>query len=349
MHPNAKVVQPNLGVSSKSVRINRTTEMAAADVAAIVTSPTRIDTDIGQIADGKSDVTRVEERYIQLLEEKIKRLEEAAEAGKASSKALPDSSTDEETKDKNGEDKGKPKASRIRYVHRTKTLFSTDDKDLGVDEWNNAKSKDEHDTDAPVITWRRTQHRDGKAADNELLIESSVLKDALSKIFGRGDGITFDTSEVAIDAPYSILYHNEDKLRKYAEDEANAAAKPEIELLLESLHLEQKASRKDIDAYKKNDTITYEFLWAIFYPGCRVVQRVMGQPQLLVVLYALTREPYNGSEDVWEMDILGIDWNGEEFLPASRTVKIKRFTGPKAISELEVYPLKYWKSTRGQH
>jgi hypothetical protein len=322
--------------------------MVGTDVAGTEVNPATVDT---QISEGKTNVMRMEERYIQCLEEKIKRLEEAAQTTTSSSVASPTSPTDEDDKDKekDGEDKEKAKPSRIRYVHRTRTLFSTDDRDLGVDEWNYAKSKDEHDTDAPVITWRRTQRGDDKTADNQLLIESNILRDALSKIFGRADGITFDTSEVAIDAPYSILYHNEDKLRKYAENEANAAAKTEIELLLESLQREQKASRKDIDAYKKNDTITYEFLWAIFYPGCRVVQRVMGQPQLLVVLDAYTGGPYNGSEDVWEMDVLGIDWNGEEFLPASRTVKIKRFTGPKAISELEVYPLRYWKSTRGKH
>lgn len=322
-----------------------------------------------------SKMLRLEQRYIQLLEEKIKRLEQEARQDRSASEAdtskIPASSelessdkteneegasgkgkkttsegsgeTDSEKERENNEDKDKTRKSKVRYVHRKKTAFGHDEEE--VDQWDNTKNSEAEVEDAPTITWRRTQSvNDSGDVKQELIIESKILKNALSNVLGKTDEMTFDTTEVAIQAPYAILYHNEHKLRKYADDEENAAAKPEIDILLSSLQQEQKSLRKDIEAYKNNRTITFDLLWALFYPGCRVVQKIMGEPQQFVVSHLLH---FENEEDRWYMFVAGIDYNGEAFLPVGRTVGIKQFSGSKPISELTVYPTEYWRDPKG--
>lgn len=317
---------------------------------------------------------KLEERYIKLLEEKIKRLEQEATKISSSTErddpSAPPSPTQEkgdkdqdrdkaaeETKKGEGEqseatelnkekeqDKEKLRNPKVRYVHRKKTAFGHDEEE--VDEWDNTKSSEAEVEDVPTITWRRTQPaNDSGAAKQELIIESKILKNALSEVLGKTDEMTFDTSEVAIPAPYAILYHSEDKLRKYSENEANSAAKPDIDILLASLHKEQKSLRTDIAAYKNNRTITFDLLWALFYPGCRVVQKIMGEVQQFVVSHILH---FENDEDHWRMFVAGIDYNGEAFLPVGRTVSVKQFSGSKAITELTVYPTEYWRDPKSK-
>lgn len=352
-----------------------------------------------QPAEAKTQLLRVEERYIQLLEEKIKRLElEVAhgrlasenDASKNPSSSKSDSGektqdeekgtekdkkqglkesedieskedkekTEEKEKDKieekekekseekekeKTEEKEKARNSKVRYVHRKETAFGHDEEE--VDQWDSTKSLEAEAEDVPTITWRRTQPvNDSGDVKQELIIESKILKNALSDVLGKTDEMTFDTTEVAIQAPYAILYHNEHKLREYAEDEANATAKPEIDILLAALQQEQKSLRKDIEAYKNNRTITFDLLWALFYPGCRVVQKIMGEPQQFVVSHLLH---FENDEDRWHMFVAGIDYNGEAFLPVGRTVSVKQFSGSKPISELTVYPTEYWRDPKG--
>jgi hypothetical protein len=325
------------------------------------------------VGTAKSQMMRLEDRYIQLLEEKIKRLEqettqfpslpakvnptaptlsldETSDKGKEGNVETEQNKKEgeepsEETEQDKKKSQGKEKArnSKVRYVHRKKTAFGHDEEE--VDQWDNTKSSEAEAEDVPTITWRRTQPvNDSSDVKQELIIESKILKNALSAVLDKTDEMTFDTSEVGIQAPYAILYHNETKLRKYADDEANAAAKPEIDLLLAALQQEQKSLRKDIEAYKNNRTITFDLLWALFYPGCRVVQKIMGEPQQFVVSHILH---FDNDEDRWHMFVAGIDYNGEAFLPVGRTVSLKQFSGSKPITELAVYPTEYWKDPKG--
>jgi hypothetical protein len=317
----------------------------------------------------KNKVMTLEERYIKLLEEKIERLEREAlhtpdatssSDSSASAELLPDDKgegKDKKEKNKEGQDgdddsdsdkdeeDDKKETAKVRYVERKHTLFDYNDTFKKRSEWDR-NSDDDDIADAPVITWRRTQYSDDKTV-RQLLIESTALRTALKEILDESVEITFDTHEVAIRAPYTILYHSEEKIRKYAEDPANAAVKPDIDILLDEIEQEQKAARKDIAAYKKNGIITFEFLWALFYPGCRVIMTVMEEPQMFVVADQLPQSPY-ADEETFRMFVFAIDWDGNEFQPVGRLVVIKKFTATKGIMELEVCPVEYWKDSKGK-
>jgi hypothetical protein len=232
----------------------------------------------------------------------------------------------------------------VRYLQCKTTAFGYDEQE--VDDWDTTKSSEIEAEDAPTITWRRTQSASNSSPPKqELVIESKVLENALSEVLAKTGEMAFNASEVAFSAPYAILYHSEDKLRKYAENEANAAAKPEIDILLTSLHKEQRALRKEITAYKNKRIITHELLWALFYPGCRVVQRIMGEMQQFVVSHILN---FGRDDDRWNMFVAGIDYDGEEFLPVGRMVSIKPFSGNKEITELPVYPTEFWRDPKSK-
>jgi hypothetical protein len=315
----------------------------------------------------------LEARYIMLLEEKIQRLEreasnatdepstsdkilkedessESEDEGKGSKNEDEDkeNKNEDENKDKDSVESSKDK-SRVRYVERKHTLLDYTDTYKKADEWGHGSGGDDGPSDAPIITWRRTQFSNSTTI-RHLLIESMALRNALREILDESVEITFDTEEVAIRAPYTILYHSEDKIRKFADDPANKAVKPELDILLEQIQKEQKAARKDIAAYKKNGTITYEYLWALFYPGCRVITTVMEEPQMLVVADQLPPPLFPGDDDddTFQMYVVAIDWDGSEFQPVGRTVKFRKFPATKSIQELEVCPLEYWKDPKGK-
>lgn len=333
--------------------------------------------------DGAESVTRptksLEQRCIELMEEKIARLEaeiSSLKENKRDSKSQEvdelESGADKKNEDKdegsatkqkeeNGgeekksntaaeepeEDAGKKqkKRSRVRYIERKSDGFGEYiDKD--VDDFGESEEDGDDKNvaangkdDEYAITWRRTP---STVAGKEGTRELLIQSRALRKALGdvlKDYPLSFDTEEVVIDAPYEVIYHNAKKLEEYADDKEEAI-KTDITLLLKEVEQVQASKRKDAETLAQTGHVTYELLWTVFYVGRMVCQKHMNEEQVSIIAPAYSSPT---AED-HPLVLWSLDYDGTNFTYTEKKVSIKTFKGSKAITDLEVYPLDNWKS-----
>ncbi|KAL1967134.1 hypothetical protein VTN77DRAFT_3425 [Rasamsonia byssochlamydoides] len=317
--------------------------------------------------DGKTTTVKsLEQRYIQLLEEKIAHLEvEAKQRNENDTSGSKDDDAKKDVADKSADGDGKEQADgkkedntdssdvtrkkpRVRYLQRTRDEFGDYvDKEVEgfspEDESKEDKEASEGNKNDLAISWRRSA-LDGEV-ERQVLIESTALRKALKEVMTDYPEISFDTEEVAFDSPYAPLYHSTKQLKEYAEKaDTDEATKMDILTLLEELDTMQSKERRDAERLAGNGQIQYDLLWTLFYPRCLVCQMCMDHLQIsMVAPSALQRD----REDKYFLNLWSIDFDGTNYKYVGNRVSFETFKGSKSITDLEVYPLSYWKSLDG--
>ena len=259
----------------------------------------------------------------------------------------------ENVKDKMDDEKDAKKAtkkSRIRYIERTLNKFG-EFEDADIDDFGEIEEKisshhvadddesEEEKEDEYAIAWRRTLPGTASGrGTRELLIESVALRKALKEVTQGYSRLSFDTAEVSFTSPYEVIYDNTSRLKEYAKT-ADEKTKTDIDILITEVDMELATKRKDINRLAQNGQVTYELLWTLFYPGCLVCHEVMGEMQISIVGPGSLGHLDTGKYD---LDLWSIDYDGTDFVYSEINVLIDSFKGPKAFTDLEVYPLEKW-------
>jgi hypothetical protein len=244
----------------------------------------------------------------------------------------------------------KTETRRVRYIERQTNIFG-DFQDKDVDDFGDSE-ENELDKKAAVgagdgdytIAWRRTATKDpDEVGKRELLIQSQALRKALKSVL-QGYPLSFDTEEVAVSAPYEIIYHNRIPLEKYAET-ADEITKVDINILLKEVEQVQSTERRDAETLAKSGQITFELLWTLFFPGRKVCQKYLGEEQVSIIAPAFDAP----SKEKYSLVLWSIDYDGTNFKYLENRVSIRSFKGSKAIADLDVYPLENWKDPDGEN
>jgi hypothetical protein len=271
-------------------------------------------------------------------------------------------STAEWVKDKRDEEKETKKAiknSRIRYIERKLNKFG-EFEDTDIDNFGEVEEKftsnhigddikteeeEEEKEDEYAIAWRRSLPATASGRGTlELLIESPALRKALKEVTRGYSRLSFDTAEVSFTSPYEVIYDNTTKLKEYAM-KADEKTKTDVDILIKEVDQELASKRKDITRLARNGQVTYELLWTLFYPGCLVCHDVMGEMQISIVGPGSLGHLESGKYD---LDLWSIDYDGTDFIYSEINVEIEAFKGPKAFTDLEVYPLEKWTGSEGE-
>ena len=236
--------------------------------------------------------------------------------------------------------------SRVRYIERKLDFFGEyNDKevngfsDLELDDGEQKTSAKEKENDY-VIAWRRTQSSSGEPGKRELLIQSESLRKVLKEMLPDYP-LSFDTKDVVIDAPYEVIYHNWDKIKAKADD-TDSNTERDLKILLKEVGQVQATKRDDAQSLVENREITFPLLWTLFPIGTKVCQRHMDDVQVSIVAPGSP-----GSTEKYELELWSIDYDGTQFQCLQKSVSIKSFKGTKSITDLDVFPLKYWAGADG--
>lgn len=326
-------------------------------------------------------VKSLESQHIELLREKIDHLEKQLNESR---KSLEDrGSVEKRADDASGSDNKDGKATkenpeagdrveasntaenekatstqRVRYIKRI-IAPETDPKDevvmrKDIIDPQRVEHEDENANNW-VVSWRRTYKKEeNEAGKLTLLIESKRLRAVLKDVIEGHVGVSFDTEQVELEPPYSIVFHHTHKLREYGQ--RNPRLPPEtleeIDILLHEVQNEpqQRTQRSDAQSLSVNGEITFDLLWTLYYPGQLVSAPVQvggeRHDHICLLTYCST-ENSDLSKISVRLDLESIDYDGNQFRSIEHTVNIKSFKGPKAISELEVVPLPYYKNSKG--
>lgn len=208
-----------------------------------------------------------------------------------------------------------------------------------------------------AFIFRKTQDERDKFWYSEVEIKSPALQKLLHKNLMHYPGHYWDGDVVTMIDPFSPIVHNWDVLTTVANDESADLTKEQkqacsdLKLLLNIISTSSGVDNlgkyfKERNQHLNNKTITYEALWTLFPPGCRVYAApFMKQEQIFIVGSASLDFPDNSTRRPrpWSVSCWGYDWNGETFDRRSYEFEFEKFVGSKAINTLPCYPLEYYK------
>ncbi|KAH0543404.1 hypothetical protein FGG08_002262 [Glutinoglossum americanum] len=281
-----------------------------------------------------NEISRHEQRYIQLLERRIAQLEWLV----GSPANCPTPPTDNN--------------SRIRIV------VSKYDPQTGIraDFVGNTPVSAIEDKEDIACTFRRVIFPGpGQQDFSQVIVQSIELQKLLMEIVGDDyPGQSWSGEIVNIPSPFTPLVHYWDALLSAAkenpsDDEKRNEARQDLGLLLESV----KKGAEELETYfkaresnLKAHITTYETMWSLFVPGEKVIAKpFLNTRQIFVVSAPLDNWSESGKQA--SIDCWCYDWNGREMVKVYFSLKIEKFKGTKRINELECYPIKYYKDDNG--
>ena len=207
-----------------------------------------------------------------------------------------------------------------------------------------------------VFNVRRIFNWENKHISTVVDIKSKPLKEALIKVMGIVKGISLAEDTPTIDPHMIFLYLEE--LRVYMNQlKAKARAKRKQKKIAKQLTIKRKALKvlikyldKDYDETKKtlypmleSGTITFDLLWALFKSNDVVYAPTYNTeevPRAFKVEYA-TLEKSLVKGEFYEVEGKYLDYNGTTFGKADCTYTVEHFKGPRKISSLSCYPIKF--------
>ena len=267
----------------------------------------------------------------------------------------------EKQKSKRSSTSTKGKASK-RKSSSSKAKFSADYKrvdQLWDTEIHNFKLKESaEDDDSEFAEYaflvRRTFDWENKYKETFVDIKSKQLKAALSEVMKDCKSVSLEAEEPTIDPNVLFLYLEE--LRAYCK---TLKAKIKTEKKRTARALEQQRSllkklvgyvdedyaeiKKRLYPLQKAGNITFDLLWALFKPNEIAVTSCYGswdEPRCFKVEYAnkcasMTRGEWYCIEGRY------LEYDGKSYGFGDFEVDIDKFQGPRKITSLATYPLKY--------
>lgn len=220
------------------------------------------------------------------------------------------------------------------------------------------ENKDEFDC---VFSVRRKFSWDNKFQYTALDIKSKLLRDALQIVLKGIKGVSLVEETSNLHPHMVFLYYDELKayikkiktqLKKTKKKKDKKRLKQQIahcKVLADFVDEDYEDTRKKLKSMLKAGNITYQLLWALFKPNTIAYTPTYGNkddPRAFKVDMTYLEEDFLGNE---KMVIEGryLEYDGKIFGMGEHAMRVPSFKGPKKITNLDAYPLKYHKNPEG--
>ncbi|KAK2873584.1 hypothetical protein FQN49_002271 [Arthroderma sp. PD_2] len=251
-----------------------------------------------------------------------------------------------------GKGKKKKRASKVAFkrvdqlwdntIHNYKLTETV--KDPGADEW-----------DQYIFTVRRKFDWENRYTDTVVDIKSKPLRDALAHIMDGVKGVSLVQDTPVLDPNLLFLYLEE--TREYMH-ELKAQAKAEkkkknkkktavkaahLKILIKYLDKDYAETKNALYPLLDNNTITYDLLWALFKPNTIAYTQTYStpdEPRAFKIEYA-TKESSFMRGQWYSIEGRYLEYDGKSFGMGTMSTEVDHFKGPRKISSLACYPLKY--------
>ncbi|KAF7547195.1 hypothetical protein G7Z17_g7889 [Cylindrodendrum hubeiense] len=193
-----------------------------------------------------------------------------------------------------------------------------------------------------LIVRMAKNHGDGNPLVlHSVVIQSQIIKDLLGEVFHGYNGITTSLEKLVFRSPFRPFYYRWKLFTEVfdRQKEKGHDAAPFAQLLYNIIELELRGTMAEIEDMQNNNVITYQNLWALFEPGTRVYSHSGGRDRFFLV-ESCEYTNYPRLEELL-VQVKFIDWDGSKFGYASKTLRIREFSGTRAITDLPSYPAKF--------
>ena len=205
------------------------------------------------------------------------------------------------------------------------------------DDWEEPVENSETARYALIIRNKKSYDARKKLRIHSIVIQSTLLKVALHGIFRHYPGIYTYLDRLTFDAPFKPFVHRWEKLVATFANEKDPATRAHLELFHGVMAQELEFELKERADYILNGVITFETCWMIFPPGTIVL--VGGSRALRV-------KESNETPITFNLICERVDWDGEEFGLGLTQICINAFSGTRAITGLEAFPIEYHQNQR---
>ena len=199
------------------------------------------------------------------------------------------------------------------------------------------------DTAGHAIVIRQQKSKDSrkKYEIHSIVVQSPLLKTALSEILDGYPGICCNLDRLIFTAPFEPFVHRWGSLLAYLEKEDLESEMIEhMGLLQEVLKKELGDTIKAFEDYVANGVLTHEHAWIVFQPDSVVISpSSVGGTIALRIKSGAYADGEKGK--MYSMSCQRVDWNGKSFGWADEIVELQEFTGTQPIDGLSVFPLDF--------
>ena len=220
-----------------------------------------------------------------------------------------------------------------------------------------AEDADADEYDQYVFTVRRKFDWENKYTDTVVDIKSKPLKEALTHVMGAVKGVSFAEETPVIDPNMLFLYLEE--IRTYMK-ELKTKAKTEkkkktkavmkgkaahVKVLVKYLDKDYAETKKTLYPLLEANTITFDLLWALFKSNeiayCPTYSNP-DEPRAFKIEYANKESSFMKGQ-WYSIEGRYLEYDGKSFGMGTMSVEVEQFKGPRKISSLACYPLRYHK------
>ena len=220
-----------------------------------------------------------------------------------------------------------------------------------------AEDADADEYDQYVFTVRRKFDWENKYMDTVVDIKSKPLKDALTYVMGAVKGVSFAEDTPVIDPNMLFLYLEEirthmkelkSKAKTEKKKKVKATAKTKaahVKVLVKYLDKDYAETKKTLYPLLEANTITFDLLWALFKSNdiayCPTYSNP-DEPRAFKIEYANKESSFMKGQ-WYSIEGRYLEYDGKSFGMGTMSVEVEQFKGPRKISSLACYPLRYHK------
>ncbi|KAI8222908.1 ATP-dependent zinc metalloprotease FtsH [Colletotrichum sp. SAR 10_96] len=174
---------------------------------------------------------------------------------------------------------------------------------------------------------------------HSVIVNSPHIKRALGDVFQGYPGVSTTLKKVEFKAPFQPFFHRWRALQKCVEDAegADELARQHVKLLYDVLAPEIKPQIERARDLRKNEVVSFDYLWTLFEPDTEAYARVDDQDRLFLIKNA-RYEPRSDGSVVFTLKCQFVDTDGIRFGLASKVFEVHMFDDLLPIRELAIYP-----------
>ncbi len=147
-------------------------------------------------------------------------------------------------------------------------------------------------------------------------------------------------ARLSFEAPFKPFVHRWEQFNKAIHEQNDETTKEHLTLLFTTLKQELKETIAAKDDFIANGVITYEHLWTIFQPGCKVYSLEDSRDFATEFVQGnYVETPKYGP--CYQLHCVKVDWDGEKFGYATKYTLIPAFLGTRPITQLQSFPLDF--------
>jgi hypothetical protein len=203
-----------------------------------------------------------------------------------------------------------------------------------------------------------------KYGEEVLWLLAKSLRKACKKVLTHPD-VFWEGEVICITAPYRPLVYQYEKIKGALQEDSSFAALQALKSLdyFYEKYVASQARTGQIVPLQPGGSITFQNLWALYNPGDQVLIYDRSRNPRIMTFVSISRDkpkifarmaqdikPRRGrsgsrkiSQDL-SMLAWGLDWNPELQIVQRYAwkIKIRKFDGSRLITELPIYPLRYY-------